>query len=335
VLAEHPTVEAQAARLWSRYLADAFAVPDGGEPEPVFAVVHEIDPHSPYQAPEPFRSQYDFGYVGNIDGWNTANMRQGMRVLDVVNARDAWLSEADRRAMRAAYMAEVSFVDAYVGALLGHLEATGRRDRTLVVFVSDHGEQFFEHGAWGHGRSLYQEEIAVPLVFSLPGVLPAGLRSSTPVELADVAPTILDLLGVEGPAELQGRSLLPDMLAGPDAAASPTAQYARSNTVMIGKGTVMPRSETWDSVRVGRWKLHRGTLRKLGQPRFEYELYDLERDPEEVVDLWPSHPIVGHALRSLLEAKLERDEALELEAGTVEDMDAEVLENLRGLGYVE
>ena len=338
VLESEPSPEGQAARLWSRFVAPVFdetTAREGEKGQPVFALVHEIDPHSPYQAPEPYASLYDFGYQGNIDGWDYKKLRQSMRVLEVVNAPQPWLGEADRRALRAAYMAEVSFVDAYVGALFGHLEASGRRDRTLVVFLSDHGEQLFEHGAWGHGRSLYQEELAVPLIFSLPGVIPAGQRSAVPVELVDVAPTILDLLGLERPSGMQGRSLLADMLAGPSREAVVAPQYAKSNVVLVERHGETPGSVVWDSLRLGRWKLLRATHRRLRVPRVEYELYDLERDPEEVLDLWGARPVVGHALRQMLEVKIARDERLELESEAVDEIDPSVLENLRGLGYVE
>jgi len=326
------SADAQAEQMWSRFLSPAFAAQ---QEKPVFAVVHEIDPHSPYEAPEPFSSLYDFGYEGNIDGWNTGDLRQGMRVIDVVNDQGGWLGEADRRAMRAAYMAEVSFVDAYVGALLERLDAAGRRERTLVVMVSDHGEQFFEHGGWGHGRSVYQEEIEVPLILSLPGVIPAGRRSNMPVELVDLAPTILDLVGVDTPDVLQGRSLLPEMLAGPAPDEAPASQFATSNVVFVGARGRMRTTHTQDSIRLGRWKLHRRTKRLRRVPIDEWELYDLERDPEEVLDLWPTHPVVGHALKQALEAKIERDRLLEFDAATAGEIAPDVLENLRGLGYID
>jgi len=209
VLEENPSPAEQAELLWSRFLAPAF---EQQQEQPVFAVVHEIDPHSPYRAPAPFAERYGFGYEGNIDGWNTRSLKEGMRMLKLVNEYGSWLGEADRRQMRAEYMAEVSFVDAYFSEILKHLEQSGRRDRTLVVFLSDHGEQFFEHGLWGHGRSLYEEELHVPLIFSLPGVVPAGGRTGQPVQLVDIVPTVLDLVGIEPPQLQHGRSLLPLIL---------------------------------------------------------------------------------------------------------------------------
>lgn len=332
IVREALSAEDQAEELWSRFLAPVFDVPDD---RPAFALVHEIDPHSPYQAPEPFGSLYDFGYEGNLEGWDVENLGQGMRMISVVNDGGGWLGEADRRSMRAGYMAEVSFVDAYVGALLARLRESGRLDRTLVVMTSDHGEQFFEHGGWGHGRSVYHEEVEVPLIFSLPGVIPAGGRSSAPVQLVDLAPTVLDLLGVEAPPGLQGRSLLPDMLAGPAPDAAPDLLFAQSNRVFEGLRGRSRVSVLQDSVRLGRFKLVRTTTSQARRPTYDYELYDLERDPDEVLDLWSTRPIEGWTLMQMLQRKLASDAALHFEASSNEGVDPEVLENLRGLGYVE
>lgn len=333
VLEQLPDPAAQADHVWSRYLGPAF---ESRGDRPVLAVLHEIDPHSPYEAPAPYAELYGFGYRGNIDGWNTGDFNEGLRMLRAVNEYGPWLEQADLRQMRAQYAAEVTFMDDYLARLLGHLETAGLREETLVVFLSDHGEQFYEHGAWGHGTSLYEEELRVPLIFSLPGVLPAGGRSRAHAQLIDVTPTVLDLLGLERPALVQGRSLLPDMLGGSaELEGGALTTWARSNFTIHGRGTRFASSEEWQSVRHGDWKLLRHTQRRGGHAFHEYELYDLSRDPEEVLDRWGMEPVIGHALRQLLETRIERDAALDLEAGTSEQMDPDVLQNLRELGYVE
>ena len=114
--------EAQAAHVWETYLEPAF---DADGEQPVFAVLHEIDPHAPYDAPESFQALYDFGYAGNVHGWGRHDLADNMRMLRIVNTFRPWLGEADRRALRAQYMAEVSFVDSYVGALLENAASRG------------------------------------------------------------------------------------------------------------------------------------------------------------------------------------------------------------------
>jgi arylsulfatase A-like enzyme len=332
VLDEHPSPAAQAEQLWSRFLAPAF---EQQTERPVFAVVHEIDPHSPYEAPPPFADRYEFGYEGNIDGWNIRNVKEGMRMLRAVNDYGEWLGEADKLQMRAQYMAEVSFVDAYFGEIMKHLERSGRRDRTLVVFLSDHGEQFFEHGLWGHGRSLHEEELHVPLIFSLPGVVPAASRTALPVQLLDIVPTVLDLVGVEGPQPQHGRSLLREILSDSGSKERGDPIFARSNTVFHHRNTVFQSSEWWHSVQLPDWKLIRQTRSSSGTRVDTYALYDLARDPDELLDRWPHERVIGFALKQLLESKLQQDERVSFEAGTSREMDPDVLENLRGLGYLE
>ena len=328
-LLEAPSPEAQAGRVWDRFLAQGFEAQDE---KPVFAVLHEIDPHSPYEAPAPYSETYDFGYSGNVDGW-LKEYTEHLLIFKAVNDHGPWLDESAKRQIRALYSAEVSFIDAYFGALLERLEASGQRDRTLVVFLSDHGEQLFDHEIWGHGRSLYQEEIQVPLIFSLPGVLPEGGRSEALVQLADVAPTLLDLVGLAVPETIHGKSLLPEMLGIP-AAGSPPSIYSWSNLLLYDEGTNYYRSKKMISLRFGEWKLVRTSQRK-GRLHHAYELYDLDNDPEEKNDLWAERPIAGHTLRQMLESKISLDAKMQFTPVEAEPLDAEVHENLRALGYVE
>jgi arylsulfatase A-like enzyme len=330
VLIDYPSAKAQAEQVWNRFLGPAFQA--SGE-EPVFAVLHEIDPHSPYQAPAPYSNLYDFGYSGNIDGWEK-RFSEHLLVFRLINDYGSWVSEEDKDQLRSLYKAEVSFVDEYFGALLEKLDESGRRDSTLIVFLSDHGEQLFEHDLWGHGNSLYQEELQVPLIFSLPGVLPEGGRSRALVQLADVAPTLLDLAGIQKPKGLQGRSLVPDMLGSPGVPAFPPPIFSWSNLTIYADAVNFYRSKKSLSVRLGRWKLLR-TSRRKGQVHVEYELYDLENDPGEERDRWAEERVVGHTLRQLIEAKTERDRLLDFPSEPISEMDGGVLESLRELGYVE
>src|SRR6185436_19048529 len=100
--------------------------------------------------------------------------------------------------------------DDRVGELLEALRARGLLENTLVVVTSDHGEEFREHGGFGHGQSLHGELLHVPLLMRLPGRLAAGTRLARGVSGLDVMPTILDIAGIEPHPDLQGRSLLPE-----------------------------------------------------------------------------------------------------------------------------
>jgi len=137
---------------------------------PFFAWVHLYDAHTPYEAPEPFRSRFP-------------------------PTRDG------------AYDAEIASVDAQVGRLLGALRADGRLDETLVIVVADHGEMLGEHGELTHGFFIYEGATHIPLIISGPGVR-AGVISDQ-VRIVDVVPTALSLLGLPVPKQVQGTNLMP------------------------------------------------------------------------------------------------------------------------------
>lgn len=134
---------------------------------PFFLWVHLYDPHTPYDPPEPYRSQFP-----------------------------------DRP-----YLGEIAYTDSQLARLEDYLERTRLQENTLLVLASDHGESLGEHKESTHGFFVYQEAIHVPLIFVLPSEKFAGKTYTGIVTLADVMPTILDYVGLKIPAEVQGLSL--------------------------------------------------------------------------------------------------------------------------------
>ena len=115
------------------------------------------------------------------------------------------LGEADWTELLRIYDSEVAYTDEQVGRLLDHLRHEGLLDHTLVVLTADHGEEFGDHGRWGHTVRLYEELVNVPLVIHYPGQ-PAAVESR-PVALVDVLPTVLAVLGLPTPPEIRGTRL--------------------------------------------------------------------------------------------------------------------------------
>jgi arylsulfatase A-like enzyme/Flp pilus assembly protein TadD len=152
-------------------LNQALAALDADRREPFFLWVHFYDCHYPYQAPEPYASQY---------GPNS-------------------------------YAAEVAFTDTLVGELLEQLRRRGLEGRTVVVAAADHGEGLSDHVESTHAVMIYQEVMRVPLLVRLPDGRFRGRKVDDLVRLGDVLPTILDLLGLPAPAGIHGRSLVPLM----------------------------------------------------------------------------------------------------------------------------
>ncbi|HEV8629287.1 MAG TPA: sulfatase, partial [Thermoanaerobaculia bacterium] len=159
---------------------------------PFFLYVHYVETHDPYSSPELVggHSPYFPGYRGVVDGtWPQGLMLGKLRLLDPL---------ADIRHLAALYDSEVHWVDRWLGALLGGLDAPTRA-RTLFAFTADHGEELFDHGGWKHGRTVYDEVLRVPLVVRWDGHLPAGTRVAGPVRSIDLAPTLLAAAGGTAP----------------------------------------------------------------------------------------------------------------------------------------
>ncbi len=234
--------------------------------------------------------------------------------------------------LRERYRGEVGYTDAMLAELLARLEGTGFLERAYVVITSDHGEEFLEHGGFEHGYGLHREVVRVPLVVAGPGIAP-GTRISEPVQLLDVAPTLLDLAGVMAPKTFQGRSLRP-LLESRQGEASRTPAYAEISSRFLTPDEhddERPRRALLQTaVDTGRWKVVR--RRSAAGALLREEIYDLERDPLELAPLASRAEAPG-SLGPLLQG-LETYEATP-RAGAATELSAEQIERMQGLGYVD
>lgn len=242
-----------------------------------FAWLHLYDPHSPYEPPEPYLTAY-----------------------------------AGR-----AYVGEIAYADSLVGQLISELSRTGRLGQTLVVVVGDHGESLGEHNESSHAFFVYDATMHVPLILSGPWPGLAGRRIPDVVSLVDIMPTVLDLLGIEPPAGMQGQSLRP-LLEG-RSLPHPTTAYSESFYSRYHFG--------WSDLR----SLRTGKYRFIEAPR--PELYDTTRDPGELENLAGAHPDVLASMRAELAQLGERMGEPPVDTGPAE-MDEETLKRLAALGYV-
>jgi arylsulfatase len=203
--------------------------------ERFFLYLHVMEPHAPYAAAEPFYGFFDPGYAGRIDHdtWSALgnpDVRATLLALAgglPVDVRDD-LGETSKQEgervgvgvallqrLQKLYDGEVRYADAELGGLLAFLAEQGLDGETIVVVLSDHGEEFAEHGHLGHMFNLYDTTLRVPLVVLDPD-LPAGRRVSAQVSLVDVMPMLLDRLGVRVPEGLDGLTLSQAEAAGPE-----------------------------------------------------------------------------------------------------------------------
>ena len=181
------------------------------------------------------------------------------------------------RTLAALYAGEALYVDDQIGRLLSGLEERGLLDEAIVVITGDHGETFWEHGdLWNHGLWVYQTTAHVPFVLRLPDGRFAGEEVAAAVSTVDLLPTLCDLLGLEQPDRVDGRSLVP-LASGETQDRGPVFSEATQPWQVRGQGwenSAKPRSVRW-----GNWKYVRSPYNKIE------ELFDLEEDPGERTNL--------------------------------------------------
>jgi len=212
-------------------------------PSPFFMWVHLYDPHFPYEAPDPFGSQYK----------------------------------------SAPYDGEIAYSDSVLGKLLNQLRAQGLFENSVIAMMSDHGESLGDHGEEFHGFFLYDATIHVPFLLKLPAERFAGKRVESPVGLVDVLPTILKTVGIEIPREVQGESLLGmkelEMEPKPPPAASGEAAPPSPERLLYSETEYAVRAYGWSavrSVRTGKYLFIEAPRRELydmaADPKAEHDL---------------------------------------------------------------
>ncbi|MEO1273417.1 MAG: sulfatase/phosphatase domain-containing protein, partial [Myxococcota bacterium] len=187
----------------------------------------------------------------------------------------AAMSDGDHRLIRAAYGAMVELIDDQVGRVLDALEATGQREQTLVLFMSDHGELLGDHGLYLKGPYFYEPSIRVPLIVSWPGVIAPGVVDDL-VELVDVAPTLMEAAGLPVPSRMQGHSLWPRLMGQTDVDVREDVYCAYYNAMPWHREPAAHAT----MVRTRSHKLVAFHGLNTG------ELYDLDADPNETHNLW-------------------------------------------------
>ena len=226
------------------------------------------------------------------------------------------------------YDNSIHWVDRNIGALLASLARHGLLERTLIVLASDHGEAFGEHGTEGHARNLYGEVTETPLILSFPFRLEPGLVVRSATENVDIWPTVLDLLDLPPLVRADGRSLVAEIEAaarGADLVREDDPRFAQLDRTW-GRTRASPQPVV--AVTEGRYRgIHYAT-----EPE-QFELYDLEQDPEEQSNAAPDHPAVAARLRARVDAHLAEAEP-PWEGGAPEvELDDLMLQQLRALGY--
>lgn len=276
--------------------------------QPFFLYLHATDPHAPYRPPEPWHRRFaegvdvalgDHGRVEEL-GWNptlgTSRMAEDLSAL---------------------YDGEIAFVDDQFGRLMSRFQEADLYDDLLVILISDHGEEFGDHGRWQHGMTLNEEQLRVPLIVKLPHGRSRGTRIGHVVEQIDVAPTVLNLVGLGRRPEMQGFDLLQPADRAHDSVAF--ALLARQ-----------PRYRHVESIVEGDRKLIHYEI--YDRPRRRSELFDLVADPDERRDLSAQFPIEAGFLRMRLRWNQMLWRPAEVAPA---EIDEELRQSLRAVGYLD
>ncbi len=316
--------------------------------DPFFVFLHVFDPHDPY---EPYRPYDSLWADPSHKEEHTRQLEEVRKFIDEPLLKQFGMPTRDALEQAGidpdAYVAHdgdwydgaIRGMDVEIGRLLERLRGLGLDDKTLVIFTSDHGEEFLEHGRMFHGQTVYGELTQVPLIIRWPGAIPAGVVIDESVQTIDLMPTLLDVSRLPHPNGLQGQSLVPLLVtAGGSELGSvrpwrPRPAVSEKALTQDVSGPPPHDTESYAIMDEG-WKLIYNKTRPPGSP--EYELYDAERDPLDQIDLAAQNPEVVERLAKALEAwhELALAARLEPDSEAVQDLSQEQLERLRSLGYI-
>ena len=307
--------------------------------EPFFLYAHATDPHAPYRPPPPYDGTFakpaeNTAFDAHYMKFRTEREYGGGTVVSRENCAKAGL-DPDRFIQQAIdrYDGEIQHNDKSLELLVDELKRLGVLNDTLIIVVSDHGEEFWDHGWTAHGHTVYQELTHVALMMWNPKLLPAPRRLSAPVQLIDVMPTVLDLLGLRIPPLVEGSSLAP--LA--------KGQPLRRRTPVVASRFAHPGARPDGPVRENRtgsfamiepkWTLiYRD--KDVGIPRLE--LYDRVADRKEQNNVAARHPREVDRMMAELSQWIAAQKKIRtvLGHGGKSTMDQRTLEQLRSLGYL-
>ena len=295
-----------------------------------FLYLHYMEPHYPYY---PIRPNYSKGLRLTLNDLRT-----------IRDTRRASLKDLEKRSLLAADERRKSLVETVINRYDDEIAEADRRveelfevfdelklwENSLIIFTSDHGEEFFDHGMGDHGNTMYNEVIHIPLVIFFPQGEYAGAIISEQVHLIDLMPTIFDYTGIFCEFNMNGASLMP-LLAGDE------ARFINNRGHYFGEVEVFREELPWERVYAmskDNFKLIK-TLYKDAE--YGIELYDIEADPCEKSNLADLHPELTEELLSELEAYIAFCDSLGIQSTEFDEagLSEENRKRLRALGYIK
>lgn len=248
-----------------------------------FLWIHYMDVHSPYLPTGIHLSKYasdlSKNYIRELNQ-KVASESPQVSKDDIKNAIDL-------------YDCEISYIDQKIGELINGLRLREIIEDSILIITSDHGEAFFEHGSFFHGQKLFDELLRVPLIIYAPTRIPAK-KITTPVSLMDIAPTIIDLMGIENNDSFQGKSLLPFI----DGYGNLSKNGIYSEDSTARNSTDLDLTRRTVSYRTTEWKY-------IYYEYKEDELFHLTSDPQETINLVSTEKVIARELKEKILSHIE------------------------------
>lgn len=310
---------------------------DENKDQRFFLFFHTYETHHPYEPPPPYDRLFYPEYEGNLGRQIKAY------ILEQINDKSLEIGPDDLKHIVAQYDGEIAFTDSRLKHLFIALKDWGLWEKTLIVFTSDHGEEFNEHGIVGwHSHTLYDELLKIPLIIKFPDSAFKGVIIEQQTRGIDILPTIMDILGFQKPDMIQGVSLLP-LIKNPQIKMSLPALSEREG------------SELNKSLRSDNYKFHYEASKEDDLTKFEKQLsemffykkdtyldsnhkefYAIKTDPEETENLYNSHRGLATIFQKEIE-NLEEENRLLSSSFDTESIEPnkDLIEKLKALGYLQ
>jgi len=284
--------------------------------QPFFLFLNYMDPHIPYNPPPPFDRKFATQDNVAVEPRDSAFF---LEQQDAVNTTGRVWNDETHRMLVDRYDGEIAFADAQLGRVFDWLRQSGSYENTIIIVTADHGEAFGEQQVAGHGHLLYESEIAVPMIVKPRGGGPVGERNYR-VSHVDILPTALELIDMPSPKGLSGRSML----------------ESETRDLFVEKfASSLAKRDGQSRFGADQKAIYRGDLKYIANANGRFELYDLAKDPGELVDLSGRQAdrvrILGEALAEWIESV----EPLSQGRHVAIPVNAEDLKSLKELGYVQ
>jgi choline-sulfatase len=245
-------------------------IKEHGDEQPFFLISSFLKPHAPFTPALEYAGMYDSAAMQLPATWGKVDLDSVPKYVRSRIKHYSFMPEVHdperARWHMAMYYACLSQMDANVGKILSALEQANLKRDTIILYLSDHGEMLGGHGLW-EKNLFYEDSVCVPLMFALPNAMSAGKRCASPVSLAQVVPTLLDLCGLPIPAGLDGKSMVPSLR-------DPSRRVDQDILSEMNLGS-----------RGSGFMLRSEDFKYCFSPHDEDELYDLKNDPLEMRNL--------------------------------------------------